>query len=532
MSKAFVATWLFFGLFLCSCERRAKENRPKAQELRFNLKFEPLSIDPRKPNDATSASFVKMCFDGLMRFGLDGKPHNALAERFEISEDKKIYTFFLREALWSDGQPVTAYDFETTMKTILDPAFPSEAASDLFVIKNAKCARMKKCSVQEVGVAALDARTLRIELEHPTPSFLAMLATFSYLPTPQHIVSTHPGWADKQNAFYVSNGPFCLKEWRPMNYIILEKNPNYWDKESVKLDRIHLLIIDDENTELSMFNNGDLDWAGAPLSSLPLDALPSLRNVNTYQMAGIYYYICNTKDPLMQNANLRRALALSINRKAIIDNVTQSKQSVATSFIPPSLCSQDRRYFSDADIEGARAAFQLALGELNLTAEEFPSLTLSYNTLQSHAKIAQAIQQQWRDALGITVHLENKEWKVFLDEQRHHKFQVARMGGIANYYDPITFLDNYRYLSSTDNFSQWTNPAYTKLLERSDQTIDPDARMNILLEAEKILMDEMPILPIYFYTGSYLKKSYVKDVFLSELADIDFKWAYIDAVSP
>jgi len=516
------------GLLLCSCEKKPKEHLPTKQELRMNIKIEPLSLDPRKPNDATSLNFLKMCFDGLFRMGLDGKACPSIAERFDLSEDQTMYTLFLRETFWSDGEPVTAYDFETSWKTMLDPLFPCEAVTDLFVLKNARAAKFKKCSVDEVGVTALDARTLRIELDHPIPSFLSMLTTHCFYAAPSHIVFSHPEWADKKNAYYISNGPFCLKEWRASNYILLEKNTRYWDQENVKLDHIYLFIIEDDNTELGMFKNGELDWAGSPLSSLPLDALPFLPNAHTYLMAGTYYYTLNVKDPLLQNVNLRRALALAVNRKEIIDNVTQSGQIAATGYIPPILSGITKQYFMDGDVQLARQYFQKACEELGIQQGAFPILSLSYNTMQSHHKIAQAIQGQWRDALGIKVRLENKEWKVYLDEQRRHQFQIARMGGIANNYDPISFVDRFRYLSSDENFSQWTNTEFTELLEQADQIIDSEERMRYILKAESIFIEEMPVIPLYFYTGTYLKKSYVKDVYLSELADVDFKWAYIE----
>lgn len=513
-------------MLVAGCDK-PKGNWPKTQELRVNIKAEPLSLDPRKPNDVTSINFHKMCFDGLTRIGLDGKATPSIASHITVSEDQKIYTCVLKETFWSDGTPLTAYDFEKTWKTILDPAFPSEAASDLYVIKNANAAKINKCALELVGVRALDAHTLQIELDHPTPSFLSMLSTHAFYATPTHIVYAHPEWADKNGPYYVSNGPFSLKEWHNSDYMLLEKNEKYWDKANVKLDRMYLYLIDDETTELSLFENGDLDWAGSPLSSLPTDAMHALKHVHTYPMAGIYYYTINIKDPLLKNVNLRKALALAINRQEIIDNVTQSGQLVATAFTPPSLCPA-RHYFDDANIEGARKYFQAALKELGLSAEEFPTLTLSYNTMNAHHKIAQAIQGQWRKALGIRTRLENKEWKVYLDELRHHQYQIGRLGSIANNYEPISFFDRFRYLSSDENFGQWTNAEFTELLERGDAAIDPEARLCYLLKAEAIFMDEMPVIPIYFYTGSYLKKTYVQDVYISELADVDFKWAYVE----
>ncbi len=521
---------LSVSLLLSSCSKNQIDRKPQGQELRLNFRSEPLSIDPRKPNDVTSSQFLKMCFDGLTRMGPDGELQLSLAESADVSEDQRIYTLKLRKSLWSDGMPVTAYDFEGSWKTMLDPLFPCEYASDLFILKNGRAAKNKKCSMDEVGVRALDEYTLRIELDHPAPLFLSILSTHAFYPSPQHITSKYPHWADKANPHYVTNGPFKLVEWKQSDHITLEKSETYWDSAHVKLDRIQMLLIEDENTELTMFDNGELDWAGSPLSTLPLDAMPALiktKRVTTFPMAGVYFYILNTQDPLLKNVKLRRAFALAINRQELIDNVIQSGQSPATCFIPPAL-SPEKQYFQDNDVLRARRLFTEALTELQLTKEQLPIITLSYNTMNSHHKIAQAIQGQWFKAFGIHVALENKEWKVFLDEQRHGKFQIARMGGIANNYDPIGFLDRYRYLSSEENFSHWTNPRFTELLESADQTIDEALRTQLIAEAEQIFMDEMPVIPIYFYTGSYMKQPYVKGVYVSELSDVDLKWAYVE----
>jgi hypothetical protein len=203
---------LVLAPFLFGCEKRTATYKPTKQELRMNLKSEPLSIDPRKPNDTISATFLLMCFDGLTRIGLDGLPHLSIAENIDISSDQKKYHIRLKETTWSDGHPLTAYDFEKTWKTMLDPSFPCEGASDLFILKNARAAKMKKCSVDEVGVQALDAHTLFIELDHPVPYFLSILSTHCFYAAPSHIISTYPNWADKYNAHYISNGPFLLKE--------------------------------------------------------------------------------------------------------------------------------------------------------------------------------------------------------------------------------------------------------------------------------------------------------------------------------
>src|SRR5581483_6484098 len=285
-----------------------------------------------------------------------------------------------------------------------------------------------------------------------------------------------------------------------------------------------------ESTELTMYENGELDWAGYPLSNLPTEALPSLEKqgkLHNFAISGTYYYVFNTKEFPFTNANIRKAFSLAINRRSIVDNVTQMKQIPAMSLVPPTIWNVTP-YFKDNDLAEARRLFELGLQELGITASDLPPLHLSYNTVVGHHKIAQAIQEQWHQAFGVQVKLENKEWKVFLDELTHHKFQIARMGGLANVNDPMTFLDYYRYLSNSNNLAQWSNLKFTQLLDEADVTLDEAKRFTLLREAEKVFIDEMPIAPIYFYNGNYLKKSYVKGIHLSDLNNLDLKWAYVE----
>lgn len=522
--------WILIIAFSCclvACHKTEKNYRPTAQELRFNLHTEPPTLDPRKAIDTTSISVIHMCFEGLTRIDPTGHPTLAAAEKVDISLDQLLYTFTLRDAQWSDGSSVKAQDFEQTWKTILNPTFPSESVVDLYMIKNAKAAKSHRCSPDEIGVKALDDKTLQIELEHPVPYFLSALSTPIFFPTPTHIIQDFPDWTD---GHYISNGAFTLKEWRHHDAIVLEKNPYYWDRDHVKLEKVQLLLVEDASTELSMFENNELDWAGYPLSTLPMDAMPSLTKkgiLNHYMISGTYYYIFNTKSFPFTNPHLRKAFTLAINRQAIVTDVTQAGQLPAMGLIPPTMGTISP-YFKDYDITEAKKLFALGLKELGITVEEFPLITLSYNTLSTHHKIAQAIQEQWYQTFGVRVKLENKEWKVFLDELRHHRFQIARMGGLASVNDPMSFLDFYRYLSSSNNYSQWTNPQFSKLLEQADQTTDAEQRMALLRDAEGILMNEMPIAPIYFYSGVYLKKPYVKGVVLNELNTLDLKWAYVE----
>jgi oligopeptide transport system substrate-binding protein len=520
--------FIFMNLVSCSKNKNFKSN---FQEIRLNIHSEPPTLDPRKAIDTTSLSVIKMCFDGLTRFDSKGNPTLALASQIEVSEDQKTFTFTLKKALWSDGIPITAYDFENTWKTILNPSFSCEYAYVLYLIKNAKAAKENRCSIDEIGVKALNESTLQIELEHPAPHFLMLISSHAFLPVPRHIISAFSSWAENDLDHYIGSGPFKLKKWDHYNEILLEKNPNYWDAENVKLQQIRLCILEDENTELSMYENDQLDWAGNPLSQLPLDALASLStnpDLCIYPLSGVYYYIFNTKVPPFNNVNMRKAFALAINRKSIIENITQGDQIPATGLIPPTMWKEKTDYFKDADFEEARRLFALALKEMNIKVSDLPIIKLSYNTASSHHKIAQAIQQQWFETFRIEVSLENKEWKVFLDELSHHQFQIARMGGIAAINDPADFLDDYRYAGSNRNYPQWFSAQFSELVAKAEASPDGIKRTELLKAAEKILIEEMPIMPIYFYMGRYLKKPYLKAANVSETNDIDLKSAYIE----
>lgn len=519
---------LFFALV--GCQKKSHPFDENRQVLRMNIHTEPPTLDARKATDTSSISIINTCFEGLMKRAKDGSIHPAIANKFKVSEDNLTYTFYLRDAKWWDGKPVTARDFENTWKTILSPNFGSGFANDLYVLKNARPAKIGEVSTDEIGVRAIDSKTLIVELEKPVPYFLDLIATHSFLAVPMHIATQYSHWADNCGPHFVGNGPYILDKWKHHNFMKLIKNPHYWDRDSVLLDEIELTIIEDETTELNMFESGELDWAGSPLSTLPTDALQALaadNRLQTYPLSGTYYYIFNVREPPFDNLNFRKAFALAINRQTIIDNITQSDQSPATSFIPPTIWKVES-HFKDNDLAEANHLFDVALKEMGYTRQTLPTITLIYNTSSAHHKIAQAIQEQWFQAFGIRVKLANKEWKVFLDELSHKQFQVARMGGIASFKDPVTFFDLYKYPDSCNNFSGWSNPQFTHLIETAEKTTDPAKREEFLRAAEKIFMAEMPIAPIYYYTGTYVKKGYVKGILLTELSEADFKFAFLE----
>jgi oligopeptide transport system substrate-binding protein len=502
------------------------------QEIAVNINTEPFSLNPGLANDATSGGVLLQTFEGLTRIDKDGKPQPAMAEEITPSEDLKTYTFKLRDAKWTNGDAVTAEDFVYAWKWALDPANESQYAYQLYYIKGAQAANTGEGSLDDVAVKAVDEKTLEVTLENPTPYFLELTAFYTYFPVNSKVAQENPDWAADAGESYVSNGPFKMSEWSHSDKIVLEKNENYWDAEAVKLERIEMFMINDPNTELSMFDNGELSWAGSPFGTLPTDVLPQLKDegkLNVQPIAGTYWYKFNTEQKPLDNKNIRKALAYAIDRKAIVENITQGGQIPAMAAVPPSMMAENEKgYFADHDVEKAKEFLEAGLKEMGLSsASELPAINLSYNTSEAHQKIAQAIQDMWAKDLGVEVTLDNAEWKVYIDKLHSGDYQIGRMGWLGDYNDPINFLELFRDKKGGNNDTNWEHPEFKQLLIDSASEADPEKRKQMLKDAEEIFIDEMPVAPIYFYTNTWVQNEKLTDAVVSGLGDIQLKWAYI-----
>jgi oligopeptide transport system substrate-binding protein len=505
------------------------------QALRINLFTEPPTLDPGKATDSTSFHVLKMMFEGLTRIQPDGKPAPAAADQIEVSADLKMYRFTLRDAKWSNGDPVTAYDFEHAWKEVLRPGSDAPYAYQLYAIKNGEDVKKGKATLEELGIEVVDDKTLVVTLENPTPYFLELTAFCTYYPINKNVTRQNQDWSQDAGENYVSNGPFTLSSWQHHNKLEVVKNPNYWDAKNVRLDKISMVMISDTSTELSMFENEELHWAGRPISRLPADAIPSLRRdgkLNSQAVAGIEWYKFNTGRFPFNNIKMRKAFTIAINRKVIIEQLMPDNHKVATGLVPTPLTLQESPFFPDGDVEQARQLFEEALVEIGITKDDLPSISLSYNSNEAHHRLAQAVQQQWFKTFGVRVILEASEWKVHISKLRKHDYQIARLGWVADFRDPINFLEVFRYkndpIAGGNNDTQWENPEYARLLEESSGISDPDDRKTVLHQAETLIMNEMPVAPIYFMMDNYVKDPKLKGAYLSGLGDVDFKWAYFE----
>lgn len=538
----FLVLLLAVSTFLAACAGSNSGGDEKAggdaegenkKELKVNIKTEPFSMHPGLANDSTSGSVLRNTFEGLTRINKEDKPENAAAEKVDMSEDGKVYTFTIRDHKWSNGDPVTAKDFEYAWKWVLDPKNQSQYAYQLYYLKNGQAANEGKAKLEDVGVKAKDDKTLEVTLENPTPYFLELTAFYTYLPINSKIAQENPDWYKNAGENYVSNGPFVMDQWEHSDKIVLKKNDQYWDKDNVKLDTVQMYMINDVNTELSMYKKGELDWAGMPFSNLPTDAMESLKkdkSLNIKPIAGVYWYKFNTEVEPLNNENIRKALAYVIDRKSIVEKITKGGQIPAMAAVPPSMFEENEEgYFKDHNVAKAKEYLAKGLKELGMKdASELPEISISYNTDEAHQKIAQAIQDTWKKELGIQTKLGNEEWAVYIEKLHSGDYMVGRMGWLGDFNDPINFLELFREKKGGNNDTNWENPEFKKLLNESQKEMDPEKRTQMLKDAEEIFINEMPVAPIYFYTNSWVQKENLKDVVISGLGDAQLKWAYFE----
>ncbi len=503
---------------------------PSAKILRFGNGAEPQDIDPHAVTGVSENKIINALFEGLVSApssGVGVVP--GVAERWEISADGLVYTFHLRaDAKWSDGQPVTARDFVRSYQRMLTPALASEYAYKLYPLVGAEAYNKGTLTdFAQVGVKAPDARTLQLTLNHPTPYLLEDLKHYAWFVLPVDVIATFDGLSRKGTAWtrpgnFVGNGPFILKEWLPNQRLVVTRSPTYWDRATVKLDEIDFLPIESGETEERMFRSGQLDRT----ESLPLNKIavykrdfPAMYHEDPYY--GVYFYRLNVTKPPLNDVRVRRALAIAIDREAIVRDILRGGQTPAWNYTPPS-----PGFTSTARINGDLDEARRLLDEAGYPGgKNFPHVELLYNTLESHRTIAEAIQQMWKTRLGIDITLQNQEWKVYLDSQNTGNYQIARAGWIGDYPDPNTFLDLWM-TGGGNNQTGWSSPAYDALLRASTSAPTETERMADFQKMDQLLADEVPVIPIYFYTHVYALNPRVKG-WVPQIID-NRAWKWID----
>lgn len=530
-----IACWALVTLVIGCTPRESNVDRGNREQILHRGMGPSLAdLDPHLATGTTDYNVLSALFEGLVgEHPEDLSPVPGVATRWDISADRMTYTFHLRkDARWSNGDPITASDFVASWRRVLTPELAADYASLLYVVSGAEA--YHKRSTREfttVGLKALNEHTLRVDLEYPAPYFLSLLQHWMWYPV--HLPSieaigspydrTTP-WA--RPGIMVSNGPFKLESWRNLERVVVTKNANYWDADTVRLNAIHFHPFEGVDTEERAFRSGQIHLTDA-LPIARIDAYrrdyPDLLRIDPY--LGTYFFRLNTAKPPLDNPLVRQALNLALDREKIISQVLRDSQIVATSLTPPGTAGYAPPAGLAYDLELARST----LAEAGYPGGEgAPTIELLHNTSENHRLVAEALQAMWAENLGLQIELRNMENKTVLEARRVGDYEMLRSVWIADYIDPVSFLDVFKS-DSGNNYTGWGNPDYDRLLFEADRTINPASRFDLLRQAESLLLNEAPIVPLYTFTHVFAIQPSVKGWHPTLLDHHPYKHVWLEA---
>ncbi|MES2738580.1 MAG: peptide ABC transporter substrate-binding protein [Verrucomicrobiota bacterium] len=471
-------------------------------DLVFIQSAEPETLDPALTTDQVSMRLSTSLFEGLCRVTQAGKPEPGMAERWDVSEDRKTYTFHLRAGTaWTNGQPVTAQDFVASWQRALDPATGADYATLMHIIRGAKAyTEGTEKDFAKVGVKAVDAKTLVVELENPTPYFVDLSAFVTLAPVPVATIAQH-GTAWIKPANIVTNGAYLLEEWLLDDHIRLRKNPAYWDAENVKMETIEVKPVQDANTALSYFHTGQCDLM-MDKGMVPPTLTQKLKQqpwFHTGPFLGTWFIRINVTRPPFNDPRVRQAFALAVDKKRIVEKITQLGEPTAQGIAPPGIgqgyespeglnynVEEARRLLAEAGFPGGKG---------------FPRVEYLYIPLPIERNIAIELQSMWQETLGVTVNLTKQEQKVWLKSMRELDYHLCRSSWVGDYNDPSTFLDLFT-TGNGNNRTGWANQKYDGLIAAAAREVDIARRNGIFQQAEQTLVrDEAAVIPVYYYVG-------------------------------
>ena len=511
-------------------------------DMTVSIASEPQTIDPQLNSAVDGAIMINHMFEGLMKWEDDGKGNAVLTEgqaaSYTVSEDQMVYTFTLRDDIkWSDGQPVTANDFVYAWQRLVTPATAADYNYMIEMVENASDIMAGAKQPSELGIKAIDEKTLEISLVAPTTYFLEVCAFPACFPVRQDIITANGDqWTFDVNT-YIGNGSYKMTEWVHNSYIKMVPNENYYDYANLGPESITFQLMDDQNAMLAGFRSGQLDF----INTVPVDEVSSLLESGELKVdpyIGTYYVCFNTQRAPFDDPNVRRAFSLVIDRNYIVENVTQAGQVPATAYVPSGINDVDANaddfrtqggdWYSvspddyEANCEEARRLLAEA-GYPN--GEGFPIVEYIYNTDDNHRAIAEALQNMWQTELGVTVTLSNQDWAVFLQTRKDGEYNIARNGWIADYNDPTSFLDMW-ITGGGNNDAQYSNAEYDALIATSKTTTDMNEKYQALHDAEAILNSDSVVAPIYFYTNPYMMNPDIKGKFYTSLGFYFFNYCH------
>jgi oligopeptide transport system substrate-binding protein len=508
--------------------------------LNWNLGTEPPTIDPGLATDTTSVQCDEMFFLGLTDF--DDKTSEVipeLATKWEMSSDGLTWTFYLRKDVqWvhydpatkkvTEKGPVTAYDVEYGVKRALDPVTASDYAYVLYIIKNGMAFNTGEITdAGQVGVKALDAYTLQYTLEQPAGYFPGIAGMWTARAVPREPIEKFgEKWTEPGNIW--TNGPYMLETWEHSSKMVFVKNPNHFDAKNVQIEKVDAVMVVEASTAFAMYENGELDVAGVPLEDMDRVKADPVLSKEYYQAPDLctYYYGFNNTKPPFDNKLVRQAFSMTIDRQKLIDTVLKGGQKPAKSFACPGIFGSPAEDPNFPVIAFDAAAAKAKLAEAGYpNGQGLPEVTLMYNTSEGHKKIAEFIQQSWKDNLGVDVKLANQDWAVYLSTVRTDAPQIYRLGWCADYPDENNWVLEVFHSTLSGNDINWSNAAFDKATEDAAKASDPAKRKELYYQAEKILVhDEAAIAPIYYYSKVSVTKPYVTRTYASLGGEKWDKW--------
>ena len=523
-------------LVASSCKKRETlvERGNREGVFHISIGSEPSDLDPHTVTGLGEAKLVQALFDPLVSFEPGTlAPVPALAASWEISPDGLTYTFHLRpDAKWSDGSPFTAQDCVESWKRILTPSLAADYAYFLYLLKGAEAFhRGQTTDFSTVGAVARDPHTLVATLTHPAPYFLQALLNSCWRPVNVHAMSAYGdpyrrGTPWTRPGRLVSSGPFVLKEWTTQSRVVVEKSPTYYDRDRVRLNAVHFYPTDSADSEEKAFRSGQLHATySLPLSKIlraEQDRNPALRidhNMETF------FFRVNVRKAPLDDARVRRALALAVDRQTIGDKILPGGRTPAPTFVPPLL----KGYTPPAGQTYDPAAARQLLAEAgHANGAGLPPIEILYNNSEILRLVAEAIQQMWHRELGIEVRLVNQEYKTVFANRRNGDYQLLLGSWTADYLDATTFLDLWRS-DSGNNHTGWKDPRYDVLSNEANTIADPAARAAVLAKAEALVLESAPIIPVYFNTHVYYLHPAVKGWQPTPTDHSDFRYVSLDA---
>jgi oligopeptide transport system substrate-binding protein len=494
---------------------------------------EPVDLDPQIINVQQDFNIVQALFEGLAQFDPQScKPVPGVAERWEVSADNLTWTFHLRgNAIWSDGDPVTARDFIYSYQRILSPKLASPQAYLLFGIRGAEQFNAGKLTdFAQVGVSAPDDRTLVLSLNHPVPYLPTMVCNQAWYPVHRQTIEKFGKMDDRGTAWtrpenLVGNGYFLLSEWRPHQFIRLTKSPTYWDRDQVKLKEAFFYPIESEDAEERTFRAGQLHVTSTlPISKISVYEKEHSASYHPHVFLGTFFLRFNVAKGPLGDARVRRALSLAIDRERFVRDVLHGHQQPAGTLTPPDTAGFTAQGNPPYDLTTAKKL----LAEAGFPdGKDFPHLEFLFNTTEANRAIGEALQQMWRTGLGVDITLQNQEAKVQTESMRTGNYEIGRYAWIGDYLDPSTFLE-MMITGGGNNQTGWSNAEYDRLIADANQTADNAKRYAAYQRCEQILATECPIAPIYFYVRNNLVRPEVKGWYGNLLDAHALKGVYLD----